>query len=232
VTGGWLRDLLTVYRIAFTRGITLAVRNPVLIVPALACLYARMLLPLFLAPLGLVGGLVFVLVESTCWSAMLACTGEVVRHGRVGMDDVRAGFTAYLGDVLNVRFALWLLALLLMALPPSPLTLIVRIAVFVFFNAVPELIYLGRYGTADLLAASYRFIGENWIEWFPATILMLVAAGGVVGLVAGVPGVLGEVLLVLALGAVLGIGLTVRGVLFLELGQSSRRGRAFRRAVS
>jgi hypothetical protein len=230
--GGWLRDLLAVYRLAFGRGIGLAIRNPVLIVPALACLYARVLLPSFLAPLGLAGGLVFILVESTCWSAMLACTGEVVRTGRVGMDDVRAGFTAHLGDVLNVRFALWLLALGLSALQILPLTLVVGIAVSVFLNAVPELIYLGRYGTADLLAASYRFIGENWIEWFPATLFMVVVAGGVLGMVNDVPGVLGEVLLVLTLGALLGVGLTVRGVLFLELGESGRRARAFRRSTS
>jgi hypothetical protein len=230
--GGWLRDLLTVYRLAFGRGVTLAARNPILIVPALACLYARMLLPTVLAPLGLVGGLLFMLVESTCWSAMLACTGEVVRHGRVGMDDVRAGFTAYLGDVLNVRFALWLLALGLGMLQILPLTLVVGIAIALFLNAVPELIYLGRYGTADLLTASYRFIGENWIEWFPATLLMLVVGGGVLGMVMNVPGVLGEVLLVLTLAALIGVGLTVRGVLFLELGESGRRARAFKRATS
>jgi len=230
--GSWLRDLLTVYRLAFGRGTGLAVRNPVLIVPALACLYARLLLPPILAPLGLAGGLVFMLVESTCWSAMLACTGEVVRHGRVGMDDVRVGFTAYLGDVLNVRFALWLLMLALGAFAALPLTLVVLIAVFVFLNAVPELIYLGRHGTADLLAASYRFIGENWIEWFPATLLMLLVGREVLGLVSRVPGALGEVLLVLVSGALLGVGLTVRGVLFLQLGESNRRARAFKRASS
>jgi hypothetical protein len=229
---GWLRDLLTVYRLAFRRGIGLAVRNPVLIVPALACLYARMLLPLFVAPLGFAGGLVFILVESTCWSAMLACTGEVVRTGRVGMEDVRAGFTAHLGDVLNVRFALWLLGLVLGALQILPLTLIVGIAASVFLNAVPELIYLGRHGTADLLAASYRFIGENWIEWFPATLLLLVAGAAAIRLVTAVPGVLGEILLVLTLGALVAVGLTVRGVLFLKLGESSRRARAFKRASS
>jgi hypothetical protein len=163
---------------------------------------------------------------------MLACTGEVVRTGRVGMEDVRAGFTAHLGDVLNVRFALWLLGLVLGALQILPLTLIVGIAASVFLNAVPELIYLGRHGTADLLAASYRFIGENWIEWFPATLLLLVAGAAAIRLVTAVPGVLGEILLVLTLGALVAVGLTVRGVLFLKLGESSRRARAFKRASS
>ena len=30
-------------------------------------------------------------------------------------------------------------------------------------------------GAAELLAESYRFIGENWIEWFPANLLLVAA---------------------------------------------------------
>ena len=37
----------------------------------------------------------------------------------------------------------------------------------------PELVYLGRHAPRELLVESYRFIGENWIEWFPANVLLV-----------------------------------------------------------
>jgi hypothetical protein len=99
----------------------------------------------------------------------------------------------------------------------------------VFFNAVPELIYLARHGAADLLVASYRFIGENWVEWFPANLLLLVIVlgtgllvpDGPFGLVSG-----------FAAGLVTTYAWIVRGLLFLELTTSSRRGREFKRRAA
>lgn len=231
MNGGWLGDLLTVYRTAFGRGLSLAARNPVLVVPTLAYFYVPALAMALLAPLGFLAGLILVLLESTCWSAMLACTGDVIRTGRTSMDDVRRGFTTHLWDVINVRFVLWVLFLVLSMVPMSPIVIIVWIAVFVFFNAVPELIYLGRYGTTDLLVESYRFVSENWITWFPANLVLLVASVALIRVVGEIPGALGQTVLILALAIMLAVALTVRGVLFLELTQSSRRARAFRRAT-
>ena len=105
-------------------------------------------------------------------------------------------------------------------------TLFLLAVFFVFLNAVPELVYLGRSGAAELLAESYRFIGANWIEWFPANLL-------IVGVVLAVDFVLpdGPLGLISAAGAglVAAYGWVVRGLLFLELTTSSRRAREFRR---
>ena len=111
-------------------------------------------------------------------------------------------------------------------LAPFPLLLIVFGSRSCLLNAVPELVYLGRSGAAELLAESYRFIAANWIEWFPAN-LLLVAAVLAVDMVLP-DGPLG---LISAAGAglVAAYGWVVRGLLFLELTTSSRRAREFRR---
>lgn len=243
---GWLRDTLGMYGRALGQAARLLASNLVLVVPALACLVVPLLTIVVLAPLvgvmgalgAVVGGVVGVLVESACWSALLACTGEVIRTRRLVLGDVRAGFVAYLGDVVNVRFVLWIITFLSAALP-GPIGVMIGLATLTFFNAVPELIYLGRYGTADLLAASYRFIGERWIEWFPMNAILLgllIAVGAVVlapGMSLGWSGLggVGLAVGVVVTAAMLAFCMLARGLLFLELTESSRRARAFRRAT-
>jgi hypothetical protein len=242
----WLLDTLAMYGRTLGRAARLMAGNLILVVPALACLVGPLLGVVVLAPLvtafgafgGVVAGVLGVLLESACWSALLACTGEVIRTHRLVLNDVRAGFVAYLGDVVNVRFVVWIITFVAAGLP-GPIGVMIGLATLTFFNAVPELIYLGRYGTADLLAASYRFIGERWIEWFPMNALLLgllIAAATLV--VAPIVGAAGQLPsgLTLGLGVVvtailLAFAMLVRGLLFLELTQSSRRARAFRRAL-
>jgi hypothetical protein len=246
--GGWLRDTAGIYGRALRLGVQLLVGNVILVVPALACLIAPVVVGLVLAPLsvgaagGLMRGMITVLIQSACFSALLACTGEVIRTRRLVLADVRTGFVAYLGDVINVRFVLWIITFV-SATFGGFVSVMILLATLTFFNAVPELIYLGRYGTADLLTASYRFISERWIEWFPLNALLLwilvmvMTAGSVVGApgtTLGGGGVLGDgvtlVLTLVATAVALAFAMLVRGVLFLELTESSRRARAFRQA--
>src|SRR5262249_10016139 len=123
---------------------------------------------------GFLAGIPVSIALAACGSSWLSLVEQVIRSGRVRFDDVPASFTAYLGGLLTGFFFLWILRGVAAAvLPPdSPLPIVFGLAVFVFFNAVPELIYLGRHTATDLLVESYRFIGENWIEWFPANIAL------------------------------------------------------------
>jgi hypothetical protein len=227
---GWLVDTVTLYGRVFGRGAALALRNwPVGLV---VILYATLLnLVMMIAlPLGIVGGLLVYLVTVACASSWLSLVAQVIRVGRVRLSDVPAGFTAYLSDLLTVGFVFWGLQLIAgFVLAPFPfLQIVFVLAVFVFLNAVPELVYLGGHAAAEILVESYRFIGENWIEWFPANVLLL----GVVLAVLALPnGPLG-IVLDGALGIVLYFGAIARGLLFLELASSGRRAREFRRRAA
>jgi hypothetical protein len=241
----WLRDTLGVYGRALGQGVRLLVANPVLVIPALAFLLAPAVTVVVFGPLvglfgtfgGLLAGMLDVLLRSACVSALLACTGEAIRRRRLVLGDVRTGFLAYLGDVVNVGFVIWIIGFVSAGLP-GLLRVIITLGILTFFNAVPELIYLGRHGTAELLAASYRFIGERWIEWFPLNAVLLVLVVGLGALVltpgmtaTGMPGGVSVVLGVAVTAVMLAFAMLVRGLLFLELTESSRRARAFRRAA-
>src|SRR5438128_7828995 len=193
--GGWLRDTAALYARVFRRGAELALRN--WWVGLVVIVYAVLLgmVAVVTAPLGLVGGLLRYLALVACFSSWLALVAQVIQTGRIRLEDVPTSFATYFGDLLNVGFVFWGLQLIwTYILAPVPFVQIVfALAVFVFLNAVPELVYVGRHGAAEVLVESYQFIGENWIEWFPANVLLLACVLGAPDLPARPPGVAGAV---------------------------------------
>ena len=228
--GGWLVDTLALYDRVFRRGAALAARNwqvglAVIVYTALVSVAA-----VVAAQLGFAGALLLGLVMTACASSWLSLTAQVIQTGRARLRDLPAGFGTYLGDLLMVGFLLTGLRLVAsIVLAPFPLLNIVfGLATLAFFNAVPELIYLGRHAPAELLVASYRFVAENWIEWFPANVLLGALVGAALLVPAGPYGLVSA----LAVGVVLAYAMIVRGLLFQELASSGRRSREFKRRAA
>jgi len=227
---GWLGDTAALYARVFRRGAQLAFRN--WSVGLVVILYGMLLRTAMLlaAPLGIVGGLLVYLALVACASSWLSLVAQVLHTGRVRLEDVPTSFASYFADLLNVGFLFWGLRLLAsLVLAPFPfLQIMFLLAVFVFLNAVPELVYVGRHSATEVLVESYRFIGENWIEWFPANLVLLGCVGAVSLLPEGPFGVVSAA----GLGVVLYFAMLVRGLLFEELATSSRRAREFRRRAA
>lgn len=225
----WLTVTVQLYRQVYSRGVLLAAKNwPVLFT---VLVYSTLLDvgATIVAPFGMIGGFAMGLLFAACISSCLSLVETILRTGKVTLDDFRHSFGAYLYDVMGVTFVSWIFFMLvtpmMQQMPNGVLILAcINIAVFVFFNAVPELIYLGRYPVLQLLGESYQFIADNWIEWFPVTALFLVAYVGLQLLPPIVPSLVQAALV----GALLYLAMIVRGLLFMELHGSSRRGRAFR----
>src|SRR2546425_7268842 len=227
---GWLRDTAALYARVFRRGAGLALRN--WWVGLVVIVYSVLLgvVAAVPAPLGLVGGLLGYVALVACFSSWLALVAQVIQTGRIRLEDVPTSFATYFGDLLNVGFLFWGLQLIgTYVLAAVPFVQIVfGLAVFVFLNAVPELVYIGRHAAAEVLVESYKFIGENWIEWFPANLLLLACVIGALQFPEGPLGLVGAV----AFGIVLYFAAIVRGLLFQELSTSSRRGRGFWRRAA
>ena len=223
-----IADTLALYARCFRKGAILALRN--WSVGLVIVVYGLLiqLVTIVAAPFGIVGGLFVYLVLVACFSSWLSLVAQVLRVGRIRFADVPAGFSAYFGDLLNVGFIFWGLQLIAALLPPSFVRTVYLLAIVVFLNAVPELVYVGRHAATEIFVESYRFIGENWIEWFPANVVLL----GCVFLVFLLPEGPFGVIFALAFGLVLYFGMIVRGLLFQELTTSSRRGREFRRRAA
>lgn len=187
--------------------------------------------------LGFLGGFLIGLAAQACISSGLHLIGQMLQHGRADFDDFVKGFTVYLWELLGIAFILWIpMRLAAMALAGVPngglIYLMLQIALYVFLNPVPELIYQSRTSGLELLSASYKFIAENWIEWFIPNVVLLVAGYLVWTLIAplfwGLPGLLRSFVELFILGLGLTYFMLFRGFLFADLYGSTRRNREYR----
>jgi len=223
---------LDIYRRAFARGGALALRNWQVLLSVFvytAIIYVGGYLAMFV---GLIGGFLMSLLISACASSFLYLVEMIVRTNRASWEDFTRSFGVYLWDVVGVSFALWLfwfvVTPILHEVPQGHVAVVaIRLVLVVFFNAVPELIYLGHYGLVNLLSRSYQFVANNWIEWFPPNLLLMAGLYGLWSIPVGHS--LPLSLAVTAASALfLYFAMVVRGFLFIELDGSTRRARIFR----
>lgn len=226
----WLGITFAMYARVFRRAGELTLRNWPVAGTTFAYSFALTAAAVLAAGLGLLGGFVVSLVWAACVSSFLYLVEQMLRSGSVSFTDFQRSFGAYLWDVVGVTFVLWVVFAVatpaLRTIPQGPgLILALELLIVVLFNAVPELIYLGHCSSLELLTESYRFIADNWIEWFPATIAMGVPL--VLLALAPLPPALVWVRPPVA-ALLVYFTMVARGLLFLELQGSSRRARAFR----
>lgn len=208
-------------------------------------------------PLGMVGGFILGFVAAACLSGYLFLLSQAVRGAPFRWADLKQGFGALFWDVVSVLFAFWVISLASGLVIKSagnqgpPLAAVIGLAMAFFLNPVPEMLYLGRSRSFELLLESARFVLANPVAWFLPNLLFAAAALGPLGaLRVGHPG---ELLLLLSevfspsglMGLVarlplwaLPIALIVvhyvmifRGLLFQELTSGGARRRAWQSRV-
>jgi hypothetical protein len=134
-----------------------------------------------LVPLGIVGGLLLGLVAAACASGYLYLLQQAVRGLPLRFDDLKRGFSALFWDVISVMFALWIIGLLVSLIVGGAgergdaIAAMVALAMAFFLNPVPELIYLGRSRSFELLLESARFVRANPLVWFVPNLLFALA---------------------------------------------------------
>jgi hypothetical protein len=226
----WLTTTLAMYGRAFRRAGMLTLRNWPVAGTAFVYGLALAAAAVLASGLGLVGGFLMSVVWAACVSSFLSMVEMMLRTGSVSWADFRQSFGTYLWDVVGVTFVLLVVFAIatpaLRTIPQGPgIILGLNLVIAVLFNAVPELIYLGHHSSLALLGESYRFIADNWIEWFPATIAMALPLVVLTGM--PLPAAL-EIVRPALVSLWVYFVMVARGLLFLELHGSTRRARDFR----
>jgi hypothetical protein len=226
----WIRVTLHLYRRVFERAAALALRNWPVLLTVFAYLAILRIGGLFALGLGIFGGFLLTLVWAACAGSLLYLVEMIVRTSKVSLDDFRRSFGVYLWDVVGVAFILWIVFRFatpaLLAMPQGFLVLLfAQITVFILFNAVPELIYLGHHSSLALLSESYAFISANWIEWFPATLVAVALLFALSSIPLSGPS---SYLQTAASALLIYFTMVMRGLLFIELSGSTYRSRAFK----
>jgi hypothetical protein len=141
------------------------------------------LLGSLVAPLGLAAGFILGFVEAGCIGSYLYLLSRAVQGSRLRLEDLKQSFTAFFWDVIGVLFVLWIAGWVVQFVAQLAgdhgafVAAAYGLAVAVFLNPVPELIYLGRgrgRGT-ELILESARFVQAHWVEWFIPNLIFGVA---------------------------------------------------------
>ena len=133
-----------------------------------------------LAPMGMVGGLLLGLLLAFLASSYLSLVALAVAGRKIAFGDFRDSFLAHFGDVISVMFATWVIQLAVSVVGRSfgdrgtIIFVLVDLTMVVFFNPVPEMIYLGggRTRSFGLLMEAGRFISAHWPEWLAPSVVM------------------------------------------------------------
>jgi hypothetical protein len=152
-----------------------------LLVLGLPVYAALMLLVLVLTSgRGLVGSIFAGLGIAVIASSYLHLLALAVGSQRITFAAVKESFGARFWDVISVMFAFFIINFLaeplLTGTPKGPIiAVLVSLAMAVFFNPVPELLYQSQTRSFGLLAEAARFISKHGLEWlFPNVILAVI----------------------------------------------------------
>jgi hypothetical protein len=205
---------------------------------------------------SILGSIAMLIVAQACLASYLSLIADVVAGSKLRFADIKRVRPRF-WDVVSVSFALFMVGLgvtLLMNAAGSKARFVAAGAELlgaVFFNVIPELLYLGRSRSFSLLKESIDFIQVNAFTWLLPNILFALALLAASGLftwkdpalvVSRLPGLLSPGGFVSALLAVprwaipliilfIHFVMVFRGLLFQELASGSPRQRAFKRQL-
>ncbi len=232
-----LRVTLWMYATALTRSWACVRRNWVVSLAPVAYGIVLAVVASLVAPLGIVGALLFSLASQACISSGLFLIKNMVESNKADFNDFLNGFTVFLWELLAIAFILWiplrLAATALAAVPNGALIyFLLKLTLYILLNPVPEFIYQTRASGLELISASYNFIVENWIEWLIPNILLFAAGYVLLELIEtmlyDLPGFIALLLYSVIVGLGLAYFMTFRGFLFAQLHGTTRRSRLYR----
>jgi hypothetical protein len=153
-----------------------------------------------LAPFGFAGGFVLGALHIFIVGWYLAQLRHAVTLRRtLTFADVQGTMGNLFWETMSVAFVFFIAQLFLMAAPPT-IQLAVVLGASLLFNPAPELIYLGRSQSMELLMEAASFMQRQGPEWL---LMHLSITGGLVGLLAAV-GMAAEPALLVAMIQVFG----------------------------
>ncbi|SDZ29829.1 hypothetical protein SAMN05660462_02591 [Proteiniborus ethanoligenes] len=193
-------------------------------------------------------GIISFIATSAMISNYLYLLNQIIRYGRVTIQDFKEGFRVYLWKIYGVLFIGWAASFLFdRIIGPIIFSMsgalavnigfIISLLVLILMNALPESIYQKHYSSWDTVLYAFEFVKENWIEWFVPNVIMLglfyIVTGNVIKDVFAISSgflysiSIKGILLYIAGQIMFSFIMIYRGILFDILSTSTRRKRAY-----
>ncbi|MEW9124398.1 MAG: hypothetical protein AB2421_16925 [Thermotaleaceae bacterium] len=244
-----LQDILETNREICKKSVPLAIKNWPILFTGLVYSFIILLLFQVASFFWILAGIVVTMVQSALLSNYLYLIENIIRYGKISLDDFKQGFTVYLWKIYGIMVVIWfanyglslfLSPLLRVQIGFVSLGLLVQLAALILLNCLPEVIYQKHYMVGESFGYCVEFIKENWLDWFLPNIILGALFVLLTGRVLSVNLLLGNPFLSLSLRGIvlyvigqlfLSFMMIYRGLLFQLLSSSTRRKRMYMRNV-
>jgi hypothetical protein len=218
--------------------------------------FAFVLAARVLLPIPMIGSMALGFLSAALCAGYLSLLASSVAGQPISWGDLKSGMRA-IWDVMSVLFILWIASMVLGPIVRGAgargpaIEGMVQLAIAIFLNAVPEVLYAGGARGLEAMKRSASFVMEHPVGWFvPNLVLAFVflwatntpsfsSPGELLTTLAGLASAHGVLALVVdnplwkipLLVAFVHYAMVFRGLLFKELGTGSSRMRDFRRRM-
>ncbi|TCO73617.1 hypothetical protein [Marinisporobacter balticus] len=245
----FLKDIIQTNKSIVPKAFYLALKNWQIIFTGLVYSIISILLFRIVFVFWILAGIVVTLVVSALFSNYLYLVENIIRYGKITLDDFKKGFTVYIRKIYGIVVVIWLVnyAVSLLLSPILnikigfvSLWMLVQGVGFILLNPLPEMIYQKEYALGESFSYAFSFIKENWIDWFVPNIILGLLFYSIMGrtiifnmLMGGIGFSLssGSFIMYFAGQLLLSYTMIYRGLLFDILSMTTRRKRMFMRNV-
>ncbi|WP_129600563.1 hypothetical protein [Anaerophilus nitritogenes] len=197
----------------------------------------------------ILGGIFITIVQSALLSDYLYLIENIIRHGKISIEDFKKGFTIYLWKMYGVLVVVWLVKygidlilapIMNIKIGTFTLWFLIELVAFVFLNCLLEVIYQRDESIGENFSYSFSFMKENFIDWWIPNILLGFMIYYVLGQVININILMGNIPLSFSMKGILfyivgqfliSFTMIYRGFLFDILSTTTRRKRMFMRKI-
>jgi hypothetical protein len=242
-----LEDLIGVNKETIPKAVKLTLNNWPIIFTGLVYAVILGILWRVAFMFSLLAGIIITLVQGALFSNYLYLIENIIRYGKIDLEDFKQGFKIYLGKIYGILVVIWfvnygaslfLSPLLNIRLGFISLWSLVLIAAFILLNCLPEVIYQKHYHVAESFTYAFEFMKENWIDWLIPNAVLLGTFVMLTGSGLNPAAILGRGVFSVSTQSIAGyiaaqlllsFIMVYRGLLFDVLSTTSRRKRMFMR---
>lgn len=241
-----MQDILLTNKRVLNKTLPALKNNPVLLIVGVPYGAIFIIGAMFAGMIPFLGGLILIILQSAIASDYLSLINKIIHGHRVTTDDVRMGYKTYLSSVWSLLFLMYFIDLAfgmffspLNMMTGGMLFIAVKLAVYIIFSAMPEVIYQKFLDRGDMVIYGLNFVKENALQWLlPNLFLIGMVYGVYTGLLSIISPIFGFGMSGIAMSSVLSIVVTqglvafvmiYRGFLFDILSTSTMRKRLFMR---
>lgn len=174
-----LKDTLMMNKTALKRTMKSLQKNWIIIFTGLIYIALNMAMvfiisTLFRGVFFILAGFAMLLASSALISNYLYLLSNVIIQDKLNFNDFKDGFTKYLRKIYGVFFIAWLgrfVLSLFQGMLGNMINIIFSIVIIIALNPLPETIYQKHYSPSESIKYTFKFMKENWLNWFLPNII-------------------------------------------------------------